>query len=47
MRFHFNPGQKYQLDAINAVLCVFEGQLAGSGSTAFLSINSGEMLVTS
>ncbi len=44
MRFHFNPGQKYQLDAINAVLRVFEGQPVGRGSSAFLSINSGEIL---
>ena len=43
MRLHFNPNQKYQLDAINAVLRVFDGQAAGSGSGAFFSVNSGEM----
>ena len=43
MRFHFNPNQKYQLDAINAVSRVFEGQAAGSRSSAFFSVNSGEM----
>ena len=36
MRLHFNPNQKHQLDAIKAVLRVFEGQSAGSGSNAFL-----------
>ena len=45
MRFHFNPNQKYQLDAINAVLRVFEGQAAGSRSSAFFSVNSGEMFI--
>ncbi len=44
MRLHFNPHQQYQLDAINAVLKVFEGQPAGSGSNAFLSSNPGEIL---
>ena len=44
MRLHFNPHQKYQLDAINAVLRVFDGQPAESGSNAFLSSNPGEML---
>ena len=36
MRFHFDPKQKHQLDAIDAVLRVFEGQPAGDdGSEAF------------
>lgn len=44
MRLHFNPHQSYQLDAINAVLRVFEGQPAGSGSNTFFASNPGEML---
>ena len=44
MRLHFNPNQKYQLDAIEAVLRVFKGQPPGSGSNAFHSSNPGEML---
>jgi len=29
MKLHFNPGQKHQLDAVNAVVRVFKGQPAG------------------
>ena len=36
MHFHFDPNQKHQLDAIDAVVRVFEGQPAGDdGSEAF------------
>ena len=31
MRLHFNPNQKHQLDAVDAVVRVFEGQPAGAG----------------
>ena len=44
MRLSFDPNQKYQLDAIDAVLRVFEGQPASAGSGAFLSVSAGEML---
>ena len=43
MRFHFDPKQKHQLDAINAVLRVFEGQPAVSGSEASHQAAPGEM----
>ena len=35
MRFHFDPKQKHQLDAIDAVLRVFEGQPATGGNEAY------------
>ena len=35
MRFHFDPKQKHQLDAIDAVLRVFEGQPATGNNEAF------------
>lgn len=44
MQLHFDSNQQYQLDAINAVLRVFEGQPTGSGSNVFLSSNPGEVL---
>ena len=43
MRLHFDPKQKYQLDAINAVLRVFEGQPADAGSRVFHPADSGEL----
>ena len=35
MRFHFDPNQEHQLDAIDAVLRVFEGQPARASNEAF------------
>ncbi|MDD9852026.1 MAG: hypothetical protein OXU94_09790 [Gammaproteobacteria bacterium] len=32
MKLHFNPNQKHQLDAVDAVVRVFEGQPAGAGA---------------
>lgn len=45
MKFHFDPNQQYQLDAINSVTRLFEGQplnksefeLSGNGSTLAFS----------
>ena len=42
MRFHFDPKQKHQLDAIDAVLRVFEGQPAGGSSEAYHQAAPGE-----
>ena len=42
MRFHFDPEQKRQLDAIDAVLWVFEGQTAGGDNKAFHQVAPGE-----
>lgn len=43
MRFYFDPEQTHQLDAIDAVLRVFEGQPAGSGNEAFHQATPGEV----
>ncbi len=42
MRFHFDPKQKHQLDAIDAVLRVFEGQPAAGNNEAFHQAAPGE-----
>ena len=42
MRFHFDPKQKRQLDAIDAMLRVFEGQPAGTGTEAFHQVAPGK-----
>lgn len=42
MRFHFDPKQKHQLDAIDAVVRVFEGQPASGGNEAFHQAAPGE-----
>lgn len=42
MRFHFDPKQEHQLDAIDAVLRVFEGQPAGGSSEAYHQATPGE-----
>ena len=44
MRLHFDSNQQYQLDAINAVLRVFDGQPA-KGSNPFPSSYSGEVII--
>lgn len=41
MRFHFDPKQKHQLDAIDAVLRVFEGQPARVSNKAFHQVAPG------
>lgn len=33
MKLHFDPNQQYQLDAIDAVVDIFAGQLADSDGT--------------
>jgi len=38
MKLHFNPGQKHQLDAVNAVVRVFKGQPAGRDDFFLLEI---------
>lgn len=47
MRFHFDPKQKHQLDAIDAVLRVFEGQPASGGNEAFRQVAPGEAFAES
>ena len=44
MRLHFDSNQQYQLEAINAVLRVFDGQPA-KGSNPFPSSYSGEVII--
>ncbi len=35
MKLHFDPNQPYQLDAINAIVRVFEGQPLNHGDFSF------------
>ena len=35
MKLHFDPNQQYQLDAINAIVGVFEGQPLNHGEFSF------------
>lgn len=40
MKFHFDPNQKYQLDAINSVMAVFEGQSLQQGEFDIITSSS-------
>ena len=40
MKFHFDPNQQYQLDAINSIISVFEGQPLEYGDLSFTIDNT-------
>ena len=40
MKFHFDPNQQYQLDAINSIISVFEGQPLEYGDLGFTIDNT-------
>lgn len=35
MKFHFDPNQQFQLDAINSIVNIFEGQPLNHGDFSF------------
>lgn len=40
MKFHFDPNQQYQLDAINSIISIFEGQPLEHGDLSFTIDNT-------
>jgi len=44
MKLHFDSKQEFQLEAIKAIIDIFEGQLLSNGDSEFAISQSGSML---